>query len=106
MKLGDLDGYQSKYLRPADLGGRAFDVTIERVTIETMRPSGAAGDPQKLAVLWFAGGQKGLVVNRTRLTALTTILGTDDSDQMIGRRIRIRPAKQNGRDTIEIIQLK
>jgi len=101
MKLGNLPMYQSKYLSPSDLQGRAVRVTIEKVTLEEMY-NRAENKKEKQAVLWFAGKQKGLIINRTRLAQLVGIFGTDESDRYHGQQVILTPSKQAGKDTIHI----
>ena len=100
--MGNMEAYQSKYLSPSDLQGRAVRVTIEKVTIEEMY-NRADNTRSKQAVLWFAGKQKGLIINRTRLAQLVGIFGTDESDKYHGQMILLTPSKQAGKDTIHII---
>ena len=97
--------YQSKYLSPSDLQGRAVRVTIEKVTLEEMYNRNAAQGEErksKQAVLWFVGKHKGLIINRTRLAQLVGIFGTDESDKYHGQQVILTPSKQAGKDTIHI----
>ena len=71
------------YLKAEDLQGRAVNIAIERVTMETIKDRESNKDEQKL-VAHFAGKDKGLILNRTNADALNEIFGTDDYDQWRG----------------------
>lgn len=77
MRVGD--AFPSKYLRPADLGGREREVTITRVVREKI-----GQDPRIVAQL--AEAPKGLVLNRTMATVIAKVYG-EETDDWAGRRI-------------------
>lgn len=78
--------FPGKYLRHEDLGTSRPVVTIKKVTVETV------GDDQK-PVLYFAGKEKGLVCNKTNWNMVVELTGEDDSDNWVGKKIRLYVAK-------------
>ena len=70
--------FPSKYLRAADLGTATPTVTISHVTNETV------GEDSRL-VVYFAGKEKGLVLNKTNANAIAELLGTETDDWTDGR---------------------
>ena len=101
MKLGNLPVYQSRYLKAADLQGRTVRVTIQKVSLEEFYDRERREQIQQ-AVLWFQGKQKGLVINKTRLTQLIEIFGSDETDQYLHQPVVLHPTKQRGKDTVAI----
>lgn len=77
MKLNDV--FPSKYLKADDLEGREVTVTIRDAKIEKM------GDDQKL-VIYFAGKDKGMVVNRTNADRIAHYHGPD-TDGWLGKQV-------------------
>lgn len=78
--------FPSTFLKAADLSGRRALVTISHVTMEDI------GDEHK-PVLFFAGKEKGLVLNKTNANAITEITGTDETDGWRGKAIVLYVAK-------------
>lgn len=78
--------FPSTYLKAADLSGRRALVTISHVKMEDI------GDDHK-PVLYFAGKDKGLVLNKTNANAITEITGTDETDGWRGKTIVLYVAK-------------
>jgi hypothetical protein len=74
------EAFPSKFLKGADLGGRAIAVVVDRVTQEEV------GDDLKF-VCYFKGAQKGLVLNGTNWDALEDISGIADSDGWHGVKV-------------------
>jgi hypothetical protein len=72
------DAFPSKWLSAADLGGRNLRVSIDRIEMETVAP----GEPQKM-VVYFRGGKKGLVLNKTNAQTIAHEYG-DDTDDWTG----------------------
>ena len=80
MKLDQ--AFPSRYLRPADLGGRRPVVTVDRVVAERV------GGQARRAVR-FVGKSKLLLLNRTNWGALAGITGEADDDRWAGARVRL-----------------
>lgn len=77
--------YGGTYLRAADLGGQARQVTITKWEI-------ADFDDGKKLVLSFSSAEKGLVLNKTNAKMISAYYG-EDADAWIGKRIELRPEK-------------
>ncbi len=78
--------FPSTYLKASDLDGRTPVVTIKDVKLETI------GDESKL-VAYFAGKDKGLVLNRTNANTIADLTGSEDTDEWMGRSIKLITAK-------------
>jgi hypothetical protein len=85
MKAGAAYG---NYLKAADLSGRRVTVTFEEVTLEEMK-----GEGGKKLVAAFAGKDKKLILNRTNADTITDILGTDETEDWIGKTVVLFPSK-------------
>ena len=96
------DAFPSKYLKASALQGQEPVVTIDRVDFE---PVGR--DREMKAVLYFAGKQKGLVLNKTNATKITDITGTAITEEWHGARVRLYSAEATfGGDTYDVIRVK
>lgn len=84
MKMSE--AFPSKYLKAADLNGRAVRAIIDNCTYEDM------GDGTSKPVLSFRGQKKGLVLNKTNAAMIASSYG-DDSDAWRGRELEIYPDK-------------
>lgn len=71
------DAFPSKFLSAADLQGREAIVKITHVATDEI------GGKQKF-ICYFAGKQKGLVLNKTNWNNIVKITGQDDSDDWTG----------------------
>lgn len=78
--------YPSKYLKTADLQGRAVRVTIERFEIEEV------GDGDRKPCLYFAGKDRGIVLNRTNADTVSAAYG-EETDDWIGQALELYPDK-------------
>lgn len=68
--------YPSKYLKSADLRGRAVTVTIASITPQEELQM-AGGRKDKKPVLYFEGKEKGLVMNKTNARAIAKVYGPE-----------------------------
>jgi hypothetical protein len=80
--------FPSQYLKAADLQGKEPAVTIERVEFE---PVGQ--DKQMKPVLYFAGKEKGMVLNKTNAQTILTLTGTEETDDWGGFSVRLYSTK-------------
>jgi hypothetical protein len=78
------DYFPSKFLKAADLNGRAVRVTIDQVVLETI------GQGERRPVLYFKGRQKGLVLNKTNADRLADAYG-DDEAAVVGQTVELYP---------------
>ncbi len=81
MKISET--YPSKYLKAFDLAGQDRAVKIRACVQEEL---GQGAEKEVKPVLYFDGGQKGLVLNKTNATAIAEDYG-DDTEAWIGRDI-------------------
>ncbi len=79
------DTFPSKYLKASDLQGRHIAVTIERVVMETV------GEDHR-PIVYFAGKQKGLVLNKTNANTIAGMYGPE-TDNWQGRTITLFSAQ-------------
>lgn len=96
------DAFPSNYLKASDLKGNEPVVTIERVAFE---PVGRQREMK--AVLYFAGKEKGLVLNKTNATKITQLTGSPETDDWAGMRIKLYPTETEfGGESVECIRIK
>jgi len=88
MKLSKM--FPRRYATGADFDGKAFTLTVSKVTSEKMRPQPNAPEIDKW-VIYFNETQKGVVLNRTLAYQIAEILGSDDTDHWTGQKITLYP---------------
>jgi len=109
MRIGQ--AFPSKWLKAADLGGKEYTLTMQRVGMETF-----GDEHEEKPVLYFQGAGKGLMLNKTNAEAIAIVYGDEtdawagkqvvvypDVTQYQGRRvdcIRVRPIRQDGGATL------
>jgi hypothetical protein len=94
--------FPSKYLKAADLNGRNVVVTIDHVNIE---PVGR--DKEIKPVVYFAGKDKGLVLNKTNSSKIKQLAGTAETDDWAGVKITIYPTETEYQgETVDTIRVK
>lgn len=84
MKIGS--AFPGAYLKAADLDGKRVGVIIDKVEMEDI---GGENKP----ILHFKGKERGLVLNKTNANSITFIVGSDETDQWVGKRIVLYPSK-------------
>ena len=77
--------FPSRWLKASDLNGRAVKVEIDKVIDEDI---GGEDKP----VLYFAGKEKGVVLNKTNADVLADAFG-DETDEWAGSKVELYPAK-------------
>lgn len=77
--------YPSKYVSADDLKGRRLTLTIKHLKMELLKQRN--GQQEAKPILYFEKTKKGLVVNKTNLKTLQSILGTTDSNKWAGKPI-------------------
>jgi hypothetical protein len=85
VKIGQ--AFPSKYIKATDLAGKEFTLTIGVVKIEDV---GGPGNEEDRPVLYFEGKTKGVVLNRTNATSISSKYG-DDTDMWLGKPVIIYP---------------
>ena len=86
--------FPSRYIKGQDLQGRAMNVTITRIQPEKMRPNPQGPELDKF-VLYVEEGKKGIVLSKTLASQIAQILGSDESDDWIGKKVTLFPAPMN-----------
>ncbi len=96
------DAFPSNYLKASDLQGREIIVTIDRVAFE---PVGR--EKEMKAVCYFAGKQKGIVLNKTNAKKIIEISGSAITEEWAGTQIKIYPTETEfGGETVDCIRVK
>jgi hypothetical protein len=97
--------FPSKYLKAADLKGKACVATIEGALYETLK--GLDGNETKKIVLHFKNAQKTLPLNVTNFDAVCDVTGCPDTEDWLGQRIELYPAKTTmGGKTTDCIRIR
>jgi len=86
MGLKKSEAFPKKYLTVADLNGRHISVVIADLMQEEV-------SEKEKPVLYFQGGTKPLVLNQTNWSMIEEIMGSEDTDDWVGRKIGLYPAK-------------
>lgn len=96
------DSFPSAYLKASDLGTAQPIVIIARVEHE---PVGR--EREMKAVVYFEGKEKGVVLNKTNAKKITDLVGSPETDDWIGFKIRIfATTTEFGGETVECIRVK
>jgi len=96
------DAFPSNYLKASDLGDVQPIVTVERVEVE---PVGRTKEMKP--VVYFAGKQKGMVLNKTNSKKIAEIAGSNDTDDWTGTAIRLFSTEVDFQgETVEAIRVK
>jgi hypothetical protein len=83
MKTSELK--QSKYMKKEDCGDDGILVTIKALKQENVAPDNKP--PEEKWILFFEGEHKPLVLNGTNTKLIEKALGSDETDDWIGREI-------------------
>ena len=81
--------FPSKYLKAADLNGKALCATIERAPLEPLK--NPEGKEQLKTVLYFVKATKTFPLNRVNWDSVADICG-DDTEDWPGKKIELYPA--------------
>ena len=93
--------YPSRWVKAADLNGKAVTVKVTDVMVEPVHTPG--GETKTAAVLTFEGKQKRLILNKTQCRAMVAITGSEKFGDWVGAIVQLAPAKApNGKATIAI----
>lgn len=96
------DAFPSKYLRASDLAGVSPVVTIDHIDTE------AVGRTREVKlVCYFAGKNKGLVLNKTNATKIAEVVGSPETDDWSGGKVQLYTTEVEFQgDTVETIRVK
>lgn len=96
------DAFPSNYLKAGDLKDAEAIVTIVKVEVEEV-----GRDKEQKLVLYFKGKKKGLVLNKTNSKKIATVLSADDTDEWVGKQIKLYPTETEfGGETVDCIRVK
>ena len=94
--------FPSKYMKAGDLP----EETIVPFTIEDVRVEEIGRDKQLKPVIYFKGKDKGFVCNKTNANTIAKALGSRDTDEWIGKTIRLYSTEvQFGDEMVESIRV-
>ena len=96
------DAFPSQYLKASDLQGQQPIVTIDRVEFE------AVGRQKEMKpVVYFIGKEKGVVLNKTNAKTISNLVGSFETDEWHGFRVRLYSANVEFQgETVESIRVK
>jgi hypothetical protein len=96
------DAFPSNYLKASDLGDTQPVVTIDRVEFE---PVGRGKEMKP--VVYFAGKQKGMVLNKTNSKKIAELANSFDTDDWHGVEVKLFTTEVDFQgDTVEAIRIK
>jgi hypothetical protein len=78
--------FSGGFLKAEDLQGRNVRVTINKVEVKEF-------DDGKKLIVHFAGKDKALVCNKTNSAIIQEVLGSDDTDDWIGKKVTLTVKK-------------
>ena len=97
--------FKSKYLKAADLKGKACVATIESAPYVTLK--GLDGNETKKIVLHFKNAQKTLPLNATNFDAVCDATGFPDTEDWPGQRIELYPTRTTmGGKAVDCIRIR
>jgi hypothetical protein len=97
--------FPSKYLKAADLKGKAHIVTIESAVYEALK--GLDGKENNKIVLYFKNTEKALPLNATNFDAVCDATGCLDTDDWPGQRIELYPTRTTmGGKAVDCIRIR
>jgi len=78
--------FPSKYVKGEELDGKTFTLTIKLIRQEKMRFNPQS--PEAIGwVIYVKETERGIVMGKPLATQLTQILGSDDTDDWIGKQV-------------------
>lgn len=78
--------FPGKYLKAADLEGKAWTVTVEDVVMEEL---GQGNDKEWKPVLRLVGSERGIVLNKTNAIKIAGLFQSEDTEAWKGQKIKI-----------------
>lgn len=82
------EAFPSDYLKASDLKGKSATVTIDKVELVEI---GKDREKETKLLITFVGKSKGLICNKTNSRTIQKVLGTEETDDWVGKRIIIEP---------------
>ena len=103
MNINDIYQSSSNFLRAVDLKGQTIPLTISEIGTHVFNEG--RPDQKTQIVLSFNGKDKRLGLNATNARTIASLLG-DDTDQWIGKQIKIYPTKTEfGGEMVDCIRI-
>jgi hypothetical protein len=101
MKISKM--FPKRYATGEDLQGKTITLTIVKITAEKMHPQPNAPEADKW-VIYFKEAKKGIILSRTLANQIAEVLGSDETDEWLGKRITVYPQPMTvaGRKVIAI----
>jgi len=97
--------FPSKYLKAADLKGKAYVATIECAPYETLK--NLDGKEEQKIVLHFKNSEKTLPLNVTNFDAVCDATGCPDTEDWPGQRIELYPTQTTmGGKVVDCIRIR
>ncbi len=94
--------YPSKYLKASDLP----EETIVPYVIDSVSVEEVGRDKQLKPIIYFKDQEKGFCCNKTNANTIKKLLGTSDTDEWIGKTIRLYSTEvQFGDEMVESIRV-
>jgi len=82
--------FPTRYARGEDLGGKAYAVTIERITQEEMT-NPRTKQTEKKFVIYFVGSRRGFVIGKEFAESIARALNEYNAEKWFGQRVIIYP---------------
>lgn len=96
------NAFPSKYIKSSEVPEEGLTLAIDRVEIEDVDGKGA-----HKPVVYFRKAKKGLALNVTNAKKITSILGTADSDEWVGRSITLYQSETEYQgDTVACVRVR
>ena len=92
MKLNDL--FPRKYATGEDLAGKSVTLTISHLRLEKMIPTPGTAPVEKW-VIFFKEAQKGIVLSKTLAFQISKVVGSEDTDEWVGKKVVLYPEPVN-----------
>jgi len=92
MKLNEL--FPRKYATGEDLAGKSVTLTISHLRLEKMIPTPGTAPVEKW-VIFFKEAQKGIVLSKTLAFQISKVVGSEDTDEWVGKKVVLYPEPVN-----------
>jgi len=95
------DAFPSRYIKASDLGDKRVLVTIDRVEIEEV-----GREKDSKPVVYFAGKEKGLVLNKTNAKKITEVSKSAETEEWAGVKVVLYATETEfGGDTVSCVRV-
>ncbi len=97
--------FPTRFLSGDEIGSRIVPVTIEEVKAELVKEG--TKDQERVLVVYFEGKDRGVVLKKERANELTSITGSEDSDDWKGKQVAMYTQKKKAfGETLNVIHFK